>query len=98
MLLCMDPTVNDRFRLADTSLISKIEKDYTIYGEESKFGGGKTIRDGMAQSPTAVDVADLIITNAIIIDYTGIYKADIGIKDGKYLLLENQEIQVYVME
>ena len=77
------PTVNDRFRLADTSLIAKIEKDYTIYGEESKFGGGKTIRDGMAQSPTAVDVADLIITNAIIIDYTGIYKADIGIKDGK---------------
>ena len=77
------PTVGDRFRLADTTLIAKIEKDYTIYGEESKFGGGKTVRDGMAQSPTAVDVADLIITNAIIIDYTGIYKADIGIKDGK---------------
>lgn len=77
------PTVGDRFRLADTSLIAKIEKDYTIYGEESKFGGGKTVRDGMAQSPTAVVVADLIITNAIIIDYTGIYKADIGIKDGK---------------
>ncbi|MDN5068041.1 urease subunit alpha [Aliarcobacter butzleri] len=77
------PTVDDRFRLSDTSLIAKIEKDYTIYGEESKFGGGKTVRDGMAQSPTAVEVADLIITNAIIIDYTGIYKADIGIKDGK---------------
>lgn len=77
------PTVGDRFRLADTTLIAKIEKDYTAYGEESKFGGGKTVRDGMAQSPTAVDVADLIITNAIIIDYTGIYKADIGIKDGK---------------
>ncbi|AXX91607.1 urease subunit alpha [Malaciobacter molluscorum LMG 25693] len=76
------PTTNDRFRLADTSLIAKIEKDYTIYGEESKFGGGKTIRDGMAQSPTATNVVDLIITNAIIIDYTGIYKADIGIKDG----------------
>ncbi len=76
------PTTGDRFRLADTSLIAKIEKDYTIYGEESKFGGGKTVRDGMSQSPTAVDVADLIITNAIIIDYTGIYKADIGIKDG----------------
>ena len=60
------PTVGDRFRLADTSLIAKIEKDYTTYGEESKFGGGKTIRDGMAQSPTAVEVADLIITNAII--------------------------------
>lgn len=77
------PTTGDRFRLADTTLIAKIEKDYTTYGEESKFGGGKTVRDGMAQSPTAVDVADLIITNAIIIDYTGIYKADIGIKDGK---------------
>ena len=76
------PTRGDRFRLADTSLIAKIEKDYTIYGEEAKFGGGKTIRDGMAQSPTAVDVPDLIITNAIIIDYTGIYKADIGIKNG----------------
>lgn len=81
------PTVGDRFRLADTTLIAKIEKDYTTYGEESKFGGGKTVRDGMAQSPTAVDVADLIITNAIIIDYTGIYKADIGIKDGKILAI-----------
>ncbi|MFW0742896.1 urease subunit alpha [Aliarcobacter butzleri] len=81
------PTVGDRFRLADTTLIAKIEKDYTAYGEESKFGGGKTVRDGMAQSPTAVDVADLIITNAIIIDYTGIYKADIGIKDGKILAI-----------
>ena len=77
------PTTGDRFRLADTSLIAEIEKDYTTYGEEVKFGGGKTIRDGMAQSPTAVDVADLIITNAVVIDYTGIYKADIGIKDGK---------------
>jgi len=77
------PTRGDRFRLADTSLIAEIEKDYTTYGEEVKFGGGKTIRDGMAQSPTAVDVADLIITNAVIIDYTGIYKADIGIKNGK---------------
>ncbi|MEN8717369.1 MAG: urease subunit alpha [Sulfurovum sp.] len=76
------PTVNDRFRLADTSLIAKIEKDYTTYGEESKFGGGKTIRDGMAQSPTATHTCDVIITNATIIDYTGIYKADIGVKDG----------------
>ena len=83
------PTVGDRFRLADTSLIAKIEKDYTIYGEESKFGGGKTIRDGMAQSPTAVDVADLIITNAIIIDYTGIYKADIGGGDFEFEILED---------
>lgn len=76
------PTKGDRFRLADTSLIAKIEKDYTTYGEEVKFGGGKTIRDGMAQSPTATVTCDLIITNATIIDYTGIYKADIGIKDG----------------
>ncbi len=77
------PTTNDRFRLADTSLVAKIEKDYTTYGEESKFGGGKTIRDGMSQSPLAVDTADVIITNAVIIDYTGIVKGDIGIKDGK---------------
>lgn len=77
------PTLGDGFRLADTSLIAMIEKDYTTYGEESKFGGGKTIRDGMSQSPTAVITADLIITNAVIIDYTGIIKADIGIKDGK---------------
>jgi urease subunit alpha len=77
------PTTGDRFRIADTELVACIEKDYTIYGEESKFGGGKTIRDGMAQSPLAGDeVCDLIITNAIIIDYTGIIKADIGIKDG----------------
>jgi len=76
------PTTNDRFRLADTDLIAKIEKDFTHYGEESKFGGGKNVRDGMSQSTTIVDSADLVITNAIIMDYTGIYKADIGIKDG----------------
>ncbi|MFV0481466.1 MAG: urease subunit alpha [Campylobacteraceae bacterium] len=77
------PTINDRFRLSDTSLIARIEKDFTLYGEESKFGGGKTIRDGMSQSPTCQEGADLILTNAIIIDYTGIYKADIAIKNGK---------------
>lgn len=77
------PTTNDRFKLADTCLIAEIEKDYTVYGEESKFGGGKTIRDGMSQSPNAVSSPDLIITNAIILDYTGIYKADIAITDGK---------------
>ncbi|MDR2099798.1 MAG: urease subunit alpha [Campylobacteraceae bacterium] len=76
------PTTNDRFKLADTSLIARIEKDFSVYGEESKFGGGKTIRDGMSQSPTAIESPDLVITNAIIIDYTGIYKADIAIKDG----------------
>ncbi|GHV59538.1 urease subunit alpha [Campylobacterota bacterium] len=76
-------TTGDRFRLADTSLVARIERDFTIYGEESKFGGGKTVRDGMSQSPTAVRAADLIITNAVIIDFTGIYKADIAITDGK---------------
>jgi urease subunit alpha len=82
------PTVGDRFRLADTELFACVEKDYTIYGEESKFGGGKTIRDGMSQSPTAgSEVCDLIITNAVIIDYTGIVKADIGIKDGKIVAI-----------
>jgi urease subunit alpha len=82
------PTVGDRFRLADTELFACVEKDYTTYGEESKFGGGKTIRDGMSQSPTAgSEVCDLIITNAVIIDYTGIVKADIGIKDGKIVAI-----------
>jgi urease subunit alpha len=76
------PTIGDCFRLADTALIARVERDFTIYGEESKFGGGKTIRDGMSQSPTAIAAADLIITNAIVIDHTGIYKADIGIKNG----------------
>lgn len=76
------PTTGDRFRLADTGLIAEIEKDYTSYGDESKFGGGKTIRDGQSQSPVQIDSADLIITNAVIIDYTGIYKADVGIKNG----------------
>ena len=80
------PTVGDKIRLADTELFAEIERDYTIYGEENKFGGGKTMRDGMAQSATHLrneGVLDLVITNATIIDYTGIYKADIGIKDGK---------------
>jgi len=76
------PTTNDRFRLADTDLIAKIEKDFTRYGEESKFGGGKNVRDGMSQSTRVVESADVVITNAIIMDYTGIYKADIGIKNG----------------
>ena len=78
------PTVGDKVRLADTNLWIEVEKDYTVYGEENKFGGGKTIREGMAQDGTknSVDVLDLIITNALILDYTGIYKADIGVKDG----------------
>ena len=80
------PTTGDKVRLADTDLIIEIEKDHTVYGDESKFGGGKTIRDGMAQSSTArrdEGVLDFVITSVIIIDYSGIIKADIGIKDGK---------------
>lgn len=79
------PTVGDAIRLADTELFLEIDKDYTIYGDEVKFGGGKVIRDGMGQHPLATrkDTVDLVLTNAIILDYTGIYKADIGVKDGK---------------
>lgn len=78
------PTVGDAIRLADTELYIEIEKDYTTYGDEVKFGGGKVIRDGMGQHPLATrdESVDLVLTNATIVDYTGIYKADIGIKDG----------------
>ncbi|MBW8901970.1 MAG: urease subunit alpha, partial [Massilia sp.] len=77
------PTTGDRIRLADTELVIEIERDYAIYGEEVKFGGGKVIRDGMGQSqrPRA-DVMDTVITNAVIVEHWGIVKADIGIKDG----------------
>ena len=75
------PTVGDRVRLADTDLILEIEKDYATYGNEVKFGGGKVIRDGQGQSQALdKDTVDTVITNAIIVDYTGIFKADIGIK------------------
>jgi urease subunit alpha len=78
------PTVGDRVRLADTELWIQVEKDFTIYGEEVKFGGGKVIRDGMGQSQLgAKDVADTVITNALIVDHWGIVKADIGIKGGR---------------
>ncbi len=80
------PTVGDKVRLADTNLIIEVEKDYTTYGDEVKFGGGKTIRDGMGQSVqtrSSDGDLDLVITNCLILDYTGIIKADIGIKDGK---------------
>ena len=79
------PTTGDRVRLGDTSLIAEVEKDYTVYGEEAKFGGGKTLRDGMGQSCSVRDnnCPDTVITGALVIDYTGIYKADIGIKNGK---------------
>lgn len=80
------PTTGDAVRLADTNLFIQIEKDFTTYGEEMVFGGGKVIRDGMGQHPLAVredGVADTIITNVIIFDYTGIVKADLAIRDGK---------------
>jgi urease subunit alpha len=78
------PTVGDRLRLADTDLWIEVEKDYTLYGEEVKFGGGKVIRDGMGQGQrVAAEVADTVITNALIVDYTGIIKADIAIKSGR---------------
>jgi len=85
------PTTGDKIRLADTQLIIQIEKDYATlngahYGDEVKFGGGKTIRDGMGQSVNTTSNdgdLDLVITNCVVLDYTGVYKADIGIKDGK---------------
>lgn len=79
------PTVGDRIRLADTELFIEVEQDFTTYGDEVKFGGGKVIRDGMGQSPisNADGAVDLVITNALILDWWGIVKADIGIKDGK---------------
>jgi urease subunit alpha len=77
------PTVGDRVRLADTALVVQVEKDFTVYGEEVKFGGGKVIRDGMGQGQgTSATVADTVITNALIIDHWGIVKADIGLKGG----------------
>jgi urease subunit alpha len=79
------PTVGDRVRLADTDLIIEVEKDLTVYGEEITFGGGKTIRDGGGQDPCitrASGALDLVITNALVLDWSGIYKADIGVRDG----------------
>src|SRR6202158_5888583 len=78
------PTVGDRVRLADTELIIEVEKDFTVYGEEVKFGGGKVIRDGMGQSQRmSKDCADTVITNALVIDWWGIVKCDIAIKEGR---------------
>jgi urease subunit alpha len=79
------PTTGDRVRLADTDLFVEVEKDFTIYGEEVKFGGGKVIRDGMGQSQVtrAGGAVDTVITNALIIDHWGIVKADVGLKDGR---------------
>ena len=79
------PTVGDKVRLADTDLIIEVERDFTLYGEEVKFGGGKVIRDGMGQSQAtrAEGAMDTVITNALILDHSGIYKADIGLKEGR---------------
>src|SRR5580700_4072109 len=78
------PTVGDRVRLADTDLIIEVERDFTVFGEEVKFGGGKVIRVGMGQSQRGwKDCVDTVITNALIVDYWGIVKADIGIKNGR---------------
>jgi urease subunit alpha len=79
------PTVGDKVRLADTDLVIEVERDFTIYGEEVKFGGGKVIRDGMGQSQRSRSdgAVDTVITNALILDHWGIVKADIGIKDGR---------------
>src|SRR5262247_2541163 len=78
------PTVGDKVRLADTDIIIEVEQDYTTYGEEVKFGGGKVIRDGMGQSQRSrrEGAVDTVITNALILDHWGIVKADIAIKDG----------------
>src|ERR1700712_312766 len=78
------PTTGDTVRLGDTCLILRVEKDLTHYGDECKFGGGKVLRDGMGQAAgiAAKDALDCVITNALIVDVTGIYKADVGIKSG----------------
>jgi len=82
------PTTRDRVRLADTDLVLEVERDFTVYGDEITFGGGKTIRDGMGQSARALresrpGALDLVITNALIIDHWGIVKGDIGVRDGR---------------
>ena len=79
------PTTGDRVRLGDTDLFIEVERDFTVYGEECKFGGGKVLRDGMGQASGAGqdEALDLVITNALVLDYTGIFKADIGIKNGR---------------
>lgn len=79
------PTTGDRVRLGDTQLVAEVERDYTVYGDECKFGGGKVIREGMGQATGvgAREALDCVLTNALVVDHTGIYKADIGIKDGR---------------
>src|SRR5215510_12050699 len=80
------PTDGDRIRLGDTELVIRIERDFATYGEEAKFGGGKVIRDGMGQSPTASrqrGSPDLVITPVVVVDAGGIRKADVGVRDGR---------------
>ena len=83
------PTVGDRVRLADSDLIVEVEVDFTSYGDEIVFGGGKTIRDGMGQSARAVEALDLVVTNALIVDHWGIVKGDIGIRRGRIVAVGN---------
>src|SRR6187399_3130687 len=79
------PTLGDKVRLADTDLIIEVEKDFTVYGEEVKFGGGKVIRDGMGQSQRSRSqgAVDTVITNAVILDHWGVVKADVGLRGGR---------------
>ena len=79
------PTTGDRVRLGDTGLVVRVERDLVTYGDECKFGGGKVLRDrqGQAAGVADADALDLVITNALIVDWTGIYKADVGIKGGR---------------
>src|SRR5258708_18516089 len=78
------PPTGDRVKLGDTSLLLQVERDFTVYGDECKFGGGKVLREGMGQAAGAsqAEALDCVITNALVVDFTGIYKADIGIKNG----------------
>jgi urease subunit alpha len=79
------PTTGDRVRLADTALVAEVERDFTVYGDECKFGGGKVLRDGMGQAAGVgdADALDCVVTNALVVDWTGVYKADVGIKGGR---------------
>ena len=83
------PTVGDRVRLADSDLVIEVEEDRTTYGEEVKFGGGKVIRDGMGQSQATREsgAVDTVITNALILDWWGIVKADVGLRDGRIVAI-----------
>src|SRR5512138_811062 len=78
------PTTGDRVRLGDTALVAEVERDFTVHGDECKFGGGKVLRDGMGQAAGVPDAQalDLVVTNALVVDHSGIYKADLGVKAG----------------